>query len=162
MQEEIENRTVNLAITTTKLTARTLVAAYQKYMRSRAEAKARKKAKKDEIPRGKQTVKELIGQNQGVSNIEIADTDIRGFERYAKKYGVDYAVKKERFADTPKYLVFFKARDSDALTSAMREYSSAILQKQKKPSVLEQLKKFQSLAKSIPNKVRNKEKEQSR
>ena len=107
-------------------------------------------------------MKQLIGQNQGVSNIEIADTDIRGFEKYAKKYGVDYAIKKDRSVDPPKYLVFFKARDSDALTSAFKDYSAVTLQKQKKPSVLAQLKKFKALVKSIPDKVRNKDKEQSR
>ena len=158
MQEEVENRTVNLAISTSKLTAHSLVTAFQKYMSHRNEVKA----KKAEIPHGKQTVKQLIGQNQGVSNIEIADTDIRGFEKYAKKYGVDYAIKKDRSVDPPKYLVFFKARDSDALTSAFRDYSVATLQKQKKPSVLAQLKKFKALVKSIPDKVRNKDKEQSR
>ena len=32
MQEEVENRTVNLAITTTKLSFRSLYAAYMKYV----------------------------------------------------------------------------------------------------------------------------------
>lgn len=39
-------------------------------------------------------MKQLIGQNQGVSNIEINDPSIRDFERIARKYGVDYAVKR--------------------------------------------------------------------
>ena len=47
-------------------------------------------------PQGKQTVKQLIGQNQGVSNIEITDPSIKEFEKIARKYGVDYAVKKDR------------------------------------------------------------------
>ena len=45
-------------------------------------------------PHGKQTVKQLIGQNQGISNIEITDPSIKEFEKIARKYGVDYAVKK--------------------------------------------------------------------
>ena len=36
MQEEVENRTVNLAITTTKLSFRSLYAAYMKYRRYRS------------------------------------------------------------------------------------------------------------------------------
>lgn len=63
-------------------------------------------------------MKQLIGQNQGVSNIEINDPSIRDFERIARKYGVDYAVKKDRSTSPPKYLIFFKARDADALTAA--------------------------------------------
>ena len=41
---------------------------------------------------GKQSVKELIGQNQGVSRMPIGDASIREFEREARKYGVDFAV----------------------------------------------------------------------
>ncbi len=60
------------------------------------------------IPHGKQTVKQLIGQNQGVSNIEITDPSIKEFEKIARKYGVDYAVKKDRSSSPPKYLIFFQ------------------------------------------------------
>ena len=67
MQEEVENRTVNLAITTTKLSFRALYTAFMKYKRYRADkkvVKAQKKVQqakaKNEI-HGKQTVKELVG-----------------------------------------------------------------------------------------------------
>ena len=160
MQEEVENRTVNLAISTSKLTASSLMTAFQKYMRYRNERKAMKGGQNHS--RGKQTVKQLIGQNQGVTNIEISDTDIKGFEKYAKKYGVDYAIRKDRSVEPPRFLVFFKARDSDALTAAFKEYSAVVLQKQKKSSVLEQLKRFKALVKTIPDKVRNKDREQCR
>ena len=47
-----------------------------------------------EIPaQGKQSVKELIGQGQGVTNIDIAKTDLKGFEKVARKYGIDYAIR---------------------------------------------------------------------
>ena len=39
MQEEVENRTVNLAVTTTKLTARNVLAACMKYLRHRGQVK---------------------------------------------------------------------------------------------------------------------------
>lgn len=35
MQEEVENRTINLAISTTKLTGRSIVAGIRKYMQHR-------------------------------------------------------------------------------------------------------------------------------
>ena len=78
MQEEIENRTVNLAISTTRLTANTLIAGFKKYMQYRANVKAQNA---NEKPVGKQSIKELIGQNQGVSSIDIAKTDNRGYEK---------------------------------------------------------------------------------
>ena len=165
MQEDVENRTVNLAITTTKLSFRSLYAAYMKYKQYRSEQKnikAQKKAlqakEKTEI-HGKQSVKELVGQNQGVSNMEIAQTDLKGFERVTRKYGVDYAIRKDPSQDPPRYVVFFKARDADALTAAFKEYSAEVMRKEKRPSVLKQLKKFKALVAAVPDKVRNKDKE---
>ena len=151
MQEEVENRTVNLMISTTKLTWRALVSGYRKFQQYRAKVKAGK-----EVPHGKQTVKKLIGQNQGVSSIDIANTGIRDFDRVAKKYGVDYAIKKDRSVSPPKYLVFFKARDADALTAAFNEYSAKQMNRSQKPSVLKQLSRFKELAAGIPAKVRQK------
>ena len=84
MQEEVENKTIHLAVTTTKLTARTVIDASMKYLRHRKLVKEQKIAKRKareqqkQTPRGKQTVKQLIRQNQGVSNMDIAKTDLRG------------------------------------------------------------------------------------
>ena len=74
----------------------------------------------------------------------------------AKKYGVDYAIKKDRSVSPPKYLVFFKARDADALTAAFNEYSVKQMNRSQKPSVLKQLSRFKELAAGIPAKVRQK------
>ena len=159
MQEEVEQRAVTLAISTTRLTANVLKAAVVKYLAHCKEKKLEKARTGEEKPTGKQTVKELIGQNQGVSNIEVTDKNIKSFERVARKYGVDFAVKKDKTGEIPKYLVFFKARDADALTSAFTEYTANELKKAKKPSVLQQLQKFKALALTRnPTKVRNKDK----
>ena len=109
MQEEVENRTLTLVVSGTKFTGRLFKAAISKYMAHRREKKLEKQRSRDSpvTPKGKQTVKQLIGQNQGVSNIEINDPSIRDFERIARKYGVDYAVRKDRSSSPPKYLTFF-------------------------------------------------------
>lgn len=160
MQEEVQSRTVTLAISTTKLTARTLRAAIRKLLA--AWKKGRDKAKSPEIPHGKQTVKQLVGQNAGVSNIEITDSNIKSFEKVARKYGVDYAVKQDRSVSPPKYLVFFKARDADALTSAFKEFSAKTVQKTRRPSVLAQLRKLADLVKNnVIDKVKHREQERS-
>lgn len=108
MQEEVENRTVNLAISTTKLTFRTIVNGYNAWKRHHQAKAAQKSA---QMPLGKQSIKELIGQNQGVSSIPIEKTDLKGFEQVARKYGVDYAITKDQNVIPPKYTVFFKAKD---------------------------------------------------
>lgn len=83
MQEEVENRTVNLAISTTKLTFRTIVNGYNAWKRHHQAKVAQKTA---QLPVGKQSIKELIGQNQGVSSIPIEKTDLKGFEQVARKF----------------------------------------------------------------------------
>ena len=159
MQEEIENRTVNLVITTTRLTARALISGYHKFEERRKQHAAAKAAKKNQRPTGKQTVQELIGQNQGVTSIDIAKTDLRGFEKYARNFGVDYAITKDKSGDVPKYLCFFKARDADAMTAAFNAYSAEVLKKQKAPSVLKQLAKLKAYVQALPGRDRIKEKE---
>ena len=157
MQEEVENRSVTLAISATKLSARVLRSAIAKLL---AEWQKSRDAPA-EIPHGKQTVKELVGQNQGVSNIEVTDGNIKSFERVARKYGVDFALKKDKSGDIPKYLVFFKARDADALTAAFKEYTAKEVRRASKdrPSVLEQLRALKAKVLTLtPDKSRSKDK----
>lgn len=163
MQEEIENRTVNLAISTTKLTARGIIRLAAKGL-AYIKRKSREAALKNEKPDGRQTIQQLIGQNQGVTNIDISQTDLKGFEKYARKYGVDYAITKDKSVFPPKYLVFFKARDADAMTAAFNAYSADVLAKSKRPSTLSKLHKLIDAVKSIPTKVtsRDKQREHSR
>ena len=154
MQEEVEQRTVTLAISTSKMTANVLKSAISKYLAYRKD-----KAKNGPVkPCGKQSVKKLVQQDKGVTNIEITDKNIKDFERIARKYGVDFALKKDKTGEIPKYLVFFKARDADALTQAFKEYTAKTDRKKERPSVIQKLRKFKEQAASIDTpKVRKKE-----
>lgn len=150
MQEEVENRTLTLMVNGSKFTGRMFKAAIAKYMAHRKEVKHQKQQKRDTpvVPHGRQTVKQLIGQNQGVSNIELTDPSIRQFDRIARKYGVDYAIKRDRSGNPPKFLIFFKSRDADALTSAFNEYVGKKVKKASRPSVLQRLAHFKELVKN--------------
>ena len=88
---------------------------------------------KSKAPHGKQTMRQLMKQNAGVSNIEITDSNIKAFESTAKKYGIDFALKKDSTETPPRYLVFFKGRDADALTAAFKEFSAKKLTQEQKP-----------------------------
>lgn len=163
MQEEIENRSVTLIISGAKLTGRVLKAAIAKYLAHRKEKKSAKVRAGPVVAHGRQTVKQLVGQNAGVSNIEITDSNIRSFDRVARKYGVDYAVKKDRSVSPPKYLVFFKARDADALTAAFTEFTAKTVNREKKPSVLSRLRQFKDLVKAnTVDRVKHKAQERAR
>lgn len=158
MQEEVENRSVTLAISAVKLTGRALKAAIVKYL-AYLKAKQQEKSRDSPvIPHGKQTVKALVGQNQGVSNIEVNDSNIKFFERVARKYGVDYAIKRDSSVSPPKWLVFFKARDADALTAAFTEFTAKTVKREERPSMLKALAAFKALLKdTVIAKTRNKE-----
>lgn len=158
MQEEVENRTVTLVISATKLTGRVLKAAVAKFLAHQKAKIAEKKRAGPVKPTGKQTVKQLVGQNQGVANIEISDKNIKDFDRVARKYGVDYAVKKDSSVSPPKWLVFFKARDADALTAAFTEFAAKTVKREQRPSVLQTLAKFKEMLKdTVIAKTRKKE-----
>ena len=107
MQEEIEQKSFNIMISTTKLSARTVLRA----------VKAAFRLYQSKTSQGKQSVRTLLRQNRGVSSVEISKTGIRGLERYAKKYGIDYAIRKDTSEVPPRYLVFFKAPDAEAFNS---------------------------------------------
>ena len=129
MQDEINEKTVALYIKTGKLTAEVL----QKAMKA-ALAQAKK---------------QIMKQNTGVSNIEITKDNIKAFESTAKKYGIDFALKKDATETPPRYLVFFKGRDADALTAAFKEFSAKKLTQDKKPSIRKALAAFREKAKEL-------------
>ena len=98
MQEEVEHKTVNFAISTTKLTARTFLKGAQFLLRQYDK----------NTSQGKQSMKRLIRQNRGVTNVEIEKTGIKGFAKYAKRYHIDYAVQKDISCTPPRYMVLFQ------------------------------------------------------
>ena len=149
MQDEVVQKTFNIVVSTTKLTARTILNA----------GKAAIQQQQAKMAGGKQSVRMLLRQNRGVSSVEIDKTNIRGFERYAKKYGIDYAIRKDNSEMPPRYLVFFKAPDAEAFHSAFKEYSASLLNKDKRPSVLAKLHELVQAAAELPGKVRHKEQE---
>ena len=153
MQEEVENKSVAISIKATKLTANVLKAALLKAL-----AEMEKKQKNPKVYKGKQSVKHLVRQGAGVSNIEITDGNIKSFEKVARKYGIDFALKKDASTQPPRYLVFFKSKDADALTAAFREYSGKVVKSQskEKPSIRKQLSKTENknrLEKKKPSKA---------
>lgn len=162
MQEEIENRTVNLAVTTTRLGGRVLMDALRMYLRHRDLKKSRNQQTKDDHPHGEQTVKDLIGQNQGVTSIPLDDIRIRDFSQAARKYGVDFAVTKDKTITPPRYVVFFKARDTDALKQILGELTQKQLNQKERPSLIKQLAKIKNMVKAIPSKARRHEQEHDR
>ena len=138
MQEQATEKTIALSIKTGKLTAQVLQNAIKALL-------TQVKKQKNKQPQGKQTLKQLMRQNASVTNIEITSKNIKAFEQTAKKYGIDFALKKTNDC----YLVFFKGRDSEVLTSAFREFSAKKLNAQEKPSIRKALAVFREKSKEM-------------
>ena len=158
MQEQINEKTVAISIKTARLTAEVL----QKAMKKLLDARKHKAPKEY---RGRQTLKHLMKQNTGVSSMEITDANIKAFEPVAKKYGIDYSLKKVKGEEPPRYLVFFKGRDVDVMTEACKEFAAKKLSREKKPSIRKALAAFKEKAKQINanrEKVKNKDRGRDR
>ena len=153
MQDEVNEKTIALYIKTGKLTAQTL----QKAMKAIL-SKGKKQLSKP--PQGKQSLKQLMKQNAGVSNIEITEGNIKAFESTAKKYNIDISLKKVKGEQT-RYLVFFKGRDADVMTAAFQEFSAKKLNREKKPSIRKALAAAKDKAKQL-NAARDKVKKMDR
>ena len=153
MQDEVNEKTIALYIKTGKLTAQTL----QKAMKAIL-SKGKKQLAKP--PQGKQSLKQLMKQNAGVSNIEITEGNIKAFESTAKKYNIDFSLKKVKGEQT-RYLVFFKGRDADVMTAAFQEFSAKKLNRDKKPSIRKALAAAKDKAKQL-NAARDKVKKMDR
>ena len=154
MQGEVTQKTIALAISTTKMTSAVLAKALRKLLEEQ-------KNKSRQLPKGKQTLKNLMKQNTAISNLEITNDNIKAFSSTAKKYGLDFSLKKDSSTDPPRYLVFFKGRDADVMTAAFQEFTAKRLSQEKKPSIRKLLSSMKELAKQ-KSKVLDRSKQKDR
>ena len=143
--EQINDRCVALSTRCTKMTGRVLARMMREFL---------KKAREPTVKHGKQSVRSLKKQGASLADVEISGDNIGSFKKVARKYEIDYALKKDASMEPPRWVVFFKAKDDKALESAFKEYSRAILkEKSPKASILAKLDRFKELAKSVPQKA---------
>ena len=151
MQEEVTQKTIALVIKTAKLDANVLRSAMKMYL-NHCKQKSH----------GRTSVKKLVGDGAGVSSIEVTDGNIKSFERVAKKYNVDFAIKKDKTTAPPKYVVFFKGKDADAVAQAFKEFVYGNEKKKAKVSVREKLNRFKDAVSQDKNRDRSREKNKDR
>lgn len=147
--EQINDKSVALSIRGAKMTGQLLAQAMRAFL---------KKAREPTIKHGQQSLKSLTKQGASLADIEIDGGNIGSFKRIARKYNIDFALRKDSTKDPPNWVVFFKAKDSKAIESAFKEYSAIELKHKKvKVPMLQRLAKFKELAKSLlpPAKNRN-------
>ena len=128
MQEEIEQKTIALAVKTGKLTGQVLQAAMKKFLAARQSAKSNPH-------QGRQSLRQLKKDGCALSNIEITDSNIGLFRPCAKKYGIDFTLRKDRTTHPPRYIVIFKSKQADNLEQAFKEFTAKKLKQQERPSI---------------------------
>ena len=113
---------------------------------------------------GKQTVKQLVRQGQGATSMDVRGESMWTFKRIANKYGVDFAFVKDKVEDPPRYTVFFKAKDIDAISAVVKEYSAKVVKREghEKPSLVKELRKYKEQIAKEPRKDKVKFKENVR
>ena len=128
MQEEVDQKTIALAVKTGKLTAQVLQAAIRKYLAARQKGTGK-------THHGQQSLRQLKKDGSALSNIEITDANIGLFKPCAKKYGVDFTLRKDATTQPPHYIVIFKAKDADNMEQAFKEFTAKKLQREERPSI---------------------------
>ena len=126
-----------------KISAQLLKAALTKLLSEieKKKQQSKKMGGQNRCKRGKQSIKSLQQSGAQLTNIVVTDNNIKSFDRVARKYGIDYSLKKVEQEGKSEYLVFFKAKDVDVMTAAFKEYTSETLKKQKRESVRQKLEK---------------------
>lgn len=86
-------------------------------------------------------IKSLQQSGAQLTNIVVTDNNIKSFDRVARKYGIDYSLKKAEKEGKTEYLVFFKAKDVDVMTAAFKEYTGVSLKKEQRQSIRKKLER---------------------
>ena len=107
MQEEITQGAVSLSVEAGKMTADLLQKALKKVLEE-----MQKKPSQRTLRQGKQTLHQLKQHGASLTNIEITEQNIKAFSAVAKKYDIDYALKKDPHTEPPHYTAYSYSRHS--------------------------------------------------
>lgn len=129
MAQELDNDVVAIVVKAAKMTANVLSEAVTA---SLAAAKGKQK-------QGKQSLDSLIKDGSSLQNIEVSDKNIKSFESSARKFGISYSLKKVPNEEPPKYVVFFKGKDTEQVYKAFRDYAAKHTADRDKPSVVKEI-----------------------
>ena len=128
MQEEVTQKTIAFSIKSAKLTIQVLQAAARKFLETQNKGKTK-------LHHGQQSLKQLKKHGAALSNIEITDANIGLFKPCAKKYDIDYTLRKDSSTHPPRYIVIFKTKQADNLEQAFKEFTAKKLSREERPSI---------------------------
>ena len=143
MQSHTNDRCVAISVKAAKLTARLMAQAMRAF---------RDKSRKAGAAgvHGEQSLKSLTKSGASIENVEIpAESDINSFKKTARKYNIDFALKKDTSTDPPNWMIFFKSKDAKSMDAAFKEFSKNVLDKAPAVPIAKELERFKDIAKGI-------------
>jgi len=144
VQSHTNERSVAISIKAAKLSARLLAQAMRAFRNKSRKAGAEGK-------HGEQSLKSLTKAGATIENVEIpSDSDINSFKKTARKYNIDFALKKDSSTDPPNWIIFFKSKDSKSMDAAFKEYSKSVLDKTPTTPIAKEMERFKDIAKGTP------------
>lgn len=88
---------------------------------------------------GKRSLTDVISSGAKLESQEVSSEIAHGFDKYARSNGVQYALQKTKNNGKRAYVMYFKSKDIDALTKAMKQYIKAKERQNDKRSVRKEL-----------------------
>ena len=140
-------KTIDISIKAEKMTADVLKSALQEFLSGKAEKK------------GRMTFKQLQAKSPSkLDSIEVSDKNIGDFLKTARKYDVDFALKRDKSTTPPTYHVFFSAAKTEDFKRAFSEYLGKGQGKKRGEFTREQMQQQAQKVASRPRKQKQREK----
>ncbi|MBR3245772.1 MAG: PcfB family protein [Parasporobacterium sp.] len=156
MQEEISQRTVAIMIRGAEFSADTLQKSIKAVL-NHAKNKVKKSVNAEH--KGRQSLRSLQKEKTSLSTVELNRQNLSGFERIARKYGIEYSLVKDKTSEVPNYILFFKGKDEAVMNTAFREYAKKKHGIEAKESIRESLKEIQAHPEKYQKKQKTKTKQ---
>ena len=159
INEEVSDKTLNLEIKATKITAKLIVQQIKKLLKEAKKFGGMEKFVSEKCNEVK--LKDLVQKGQ-LEEITIGETELKSLKKELNKYGVKFSVMKDK--KKKQYSLFFQAKDVKIMDKAFKKVLADLEKKEeRKESIHKNLEKFKELVKNtiFKDKVKNKQKEQS-
>ena len=80
---------------------------------------------------GEQTLQELLRHGDKLSEIPLNSDTIKDFTSVARTHGLAFALSQDDTKDPPRHTVYFRAKDTESMLAAFREYTANEINKGK-------------------------------
>lgn len=114
---------------------------------------------KQSLKNKKVSMGKLKKQGGSLVNMKIDDDNIKSFGKFAKKYNVEYSLKKDKSTEPPTYHIFFKANDFDSINKAVEDYVKNNEKKLTRKPIKERIANFKAEIKAMKQQYKERKRE---